>query len=156
MSKSNDYTIGNLLNFKKDYRLIVIDLSKQIKLKDPQQINFIGKVEEEDNETTMFFNIEKSEETTFEFSQKFVNILQKRTKNIVNFLSSSENEFSKFATRKWYVIDSESKGNYSHENPIKFLTGSLESSLCYYSNAYILVTGNIAVAGANDNTKVAL
>ena len=93
MSKSNDYTIGNLLNFKKDYRLIVIDLSKQIKLKDPQQINFIGKVEEEDNETTMFFNIEKSEETTFEFSQKFVNILQKRTKNIVNFLSSSENEF---------------------------------------------------------------
>ena len=155
MSKNNDYTIGNLLNFKKDYRLIVIDLSKQIKLKDPQQINFIGKVEEEDNETTMFFNIEKSEETTFEFSQKFVNILQKRTKKIVNLLSSSENEFSKFATRKWYVIDSESKGNYSHENPIKFLTVSLESSLCYYSDAYILVTGNIAVAGANDNTKVA-
>ena len=28
------------------------------------------------------------------------------------------------------VIDSESKGNYSHENPIKFLTNSLESSLC--------------------------
>ena len=155
MSKNNDYTIGNLLNFKKDYRLIVIDLSKQIKLKDPQQINFIGKVEEEDNETTMFFNIEKSEETTFEFSQKFVNILQKRTKKIVNLLSSSENEFSKFATRKWYVIDSESKGNCSHENPIKFLTVSLESSLCYYSDAYILVTGNIAVAGANDNTKVA-
>ena len=42
--------------------------------------------------------------------------------------------------RKWYIIDNESKGNYSHENPIKFLTSSLESSLCYYSNAYILVT----------------
>ena len=38
---------------------------------------------------------------------------------------------------------------------MKFLTNSLESSLCHYSNAYILVTGNIDVAGADDNTKVA-
>ena len=75
---------------------------------------------------------------------------------IVNLLSSSENEYSKFATKKWYVIDSESKGNYSHENPIKFFTSSLESSLCDYSDAYILVTGDIAVAGGNTNTKVAL
>ena len=47
--------------------------------------------------------------------------------------------------KKWYVIDSESKVNYSHENQIKFLTSSLESSLCDYSDAYILVTGNITV-----------
>ena len=78
------------------------------------------------------------------------------TQKIVNLLNSSENEYSKFATKKWYVIDSESKGNYSHENPIKFLTSSLESSLCDYSDAYVLVTGNIAVVGANNNTKVAL
>ena len=77
------------------------------------------------------------------------------TKKIVNLLNSSENEYPKFATKKWYVIDSESKGVYSHENPIKFLTSSLESSLCDYSDAYILVTGNIAVVGANNNTKVA-
>ena len=64
---------------------------------------------------------------------------------IVNLLNNSENEYSKFATKKWYVIDSESKGNYSHENPIKFLTKSIESSLCDYSDAYILVTGNITV-----------
>ena len=57
--------------------------------------------------------------------------------------------------RKWYIIDNESKGNYSHENAIKFLTSSLESSLCYYSDAYILVTENITVTGGNDNTKVA-
>ena len=38
--------------------------------------------------------------------------------------------------KKWYVIDSESKVNYSHENQIKFLTSSLESSLCDYSDAY--------------------
>ena len=40
--------------------------------------------------------------------------------------------------KKRYIIDSESKGNYSHENPIKFLTSSLESSLCDYSDAYSL------------------
>ena len=67
------------------------------------------------------------------------------TQKIVNLLNNTENEYSKFATKKWYIIDSESKGNYSHENPIKFLTNSLESSLCDYSDACILVTGNITV-----------
>ena len=77
------------------------------------------------------------------------------TQKIVNLLNNTENEYSKFATKKWYIIDSESKGNYSHENPIKFLTNSLESSLCDYSDAYILVTGNITVTGGDANTKVA-
>ena len=44
----------------------------------------------------------------------------------VNLLNNSENENSKFATRKWYIIDSETKGNYSHEDPIKFLRISRE------------------------------
>ena len=52
---------------------------------------------------------------------------------------------SKFATKKQYVIDSESNGNYSEDEEIKFLTRSIESSLCDYSDAYILVTGNITV-----------
>ena len=52
------------------------------------------------------------------------------TQKIVNLLNSSENEYSKFAIKKWYVINSESKGVYSHEKPIKFLTSSLKSSLC--------------------------
>ena len=77
------------------------------------------------------------------------------TQKIINLLNSTENEYSKFATKKWCVIDSESKSNYSHENPIKFLTNSLESSICDYSDAYILVTGNINVVGGNNNTKVA-
>ena len=77
MSNNNDYTTGNLLDFayfKKHYKLIAIDLSKQTKLKDPQQINFIGKLLKNTG-ATMFFIIEKSEETTFEFLQNFVNIL---------------------------------------------------------------------------------
>ena len=56
--------------------------------------------------------------------------------------------------KKWYVIDSESKVVHSHEDEIKFLTSSLESSLCDYSDACVLVTGNIAVAEAHNNTKV--
>ena len=48
---------------------------------------------------------------------------------IANLVNSSENEYSKSATEKWYVIDSETKDNYLHEDPIKFLTSSLESSL---------------------------
>ena len=47
--------------------------------------------------------------------------------------------------KKWYIIDSESKGNYSHNDPIKFLTESIESGLCDYSDTYILVTGDITV-----------
>ena len=77
MSNNNDYTTGNLLDFgyfKENYKLIAIDLSKQTKLKDPQQINFIGKLDK-DNGATMFFIIEKSEETTFNFSQNSVTVI---------------------------------------------------------------------------------
>ena len=77
------------------------------------------------------------------------------TQKIINLLNSTENEYWKFATKKWYVIHNESKGNYSHENPIKFLTNSLELSLCDYSDVYILVIGNIASVGADNNTKFA-
>ena len=58
---------------------------------------------------------------------------------IVNLLNGSQN----LQQKKWYVIDSESKGNYSHPNPI---IKSIEPSLCDYSDAYILVTGNITIA----------
>ena len=60
--------------FKKNYKLIGIDLSKQTKLKDPQQISFIGKILATRG-ATIFFIIEKSEETIFEFLQNSVNIL---------------------------------------------------------------------------------
>ena len=79
ISKNNDYTTGNLLDyeyFSKHYKLIATDLSKQIELENPdlrQQINFIGKLE--NDKATMFFIIEKSEETTFEFLQNSVSII---------------------------------------------------------------------------------
>ena len=57
MSNNNDYTTGNLLDFvyfNENYRLIATDLSKQTKLKDPQQIDFIGKLKNQAHEATMF------------------------------------------------------------------------------------------------------
>ena len=62
MSRNNDYTTGNLLNyehFSKHYKLIAMDLSKQIELENAnlkQQINFIGRLEEG---ATVFFITEK-------------------------------------------------------------------------------------------------
>ena len=77
--KNNNYTTGNLLDYEylsKHYKLIAIDLSKQIELENPhlrQQINFIGKLE--NYKATIFFIIEKSEETTFDISQNSVSII---------------------------------------------------------------------------------
>ena len=76
MRNNNDYPTGNLLDFvyfTENYKLIAIDLSKQTKLKDPQQINFIGKLLR--NTGATFFIIEKSEETTFNFSQNSATII---------------------------------------------------------------------------------
>ena len=70
MSKNDGYTTGSLLDyeyFSKHYKLIKIDLRKQIELENfdiKQQINFIGRLDEDN--ATMFFIIEKSEKTTFE------------------------------------------------------------------------------------------
>ena len=72
MSNNNDCTTGNLLDFvyfKENYKLIAIDL------KDPHQINFIGKLENQNNGATIPFIIEKSEETTFDFLQNSVTII---------------------------------------------------------------------------------
>ena len=79
ISKNNGYTTGNLLDyeyFSKHYKLIAINLSKQIELENldfRQQINFIGKPE--DDKATMVFIIEKSEEKTFESLQNSVSII---------------------------------------------------------------------------------
>ena len=78
MSNNNNYMTGNLLDFayyRENYKLIATDLSKQTKIKNLQQINFIGKIEEQDNGVTMFFIIDKSGETTFEFLQNSVTII---------------------------------------------------------------------------------
>ena len=78
ISNNNDCTTGILLDFayfKGNYRLVTINVSKQTKLKDPQEINFIGKLENQTHGATIFFIIEKSEEITFNFLQNSVAII---------------------------------------------------------------------------------
>ena len=76
------------------------------------------------------------------------------TQKIINLLNVSDDENSKFATKKWYIIDNEANGNYSKDEEIKFLIRSKESSLCDYSDAYTLVTGNITATPNNAITQV--
>ena len=73
------------------------------------------------------------------------------TQQIINLLNNSKNEESKFATKKWYVIDIQTKnGKYKQGDVIKFETETIKSGLCDYSNAFILVTRNITVTANND------
>ena len=74
------------------------------------------------------------------------------TQKIINLLNDSCIEESKFATKKWwYAIDSQTtKGKYKQGDTIKFETKTIKSSLCDYSDAFILFTENITVHAAND------
>ena len=79
ISRNNEYTTGSLLDydyFKKYYKLIAIDLSKQQVLPENedliQQINFIGRLTEAAN---VFIIIEKKENTILQFSQNFFNVI---------------------------------------------------------------------------------
>ena len=62
---------------------------------------------------------------------------------IENLLDSASNKPSKFRTRNWVQINDDIRGAYSSNKQIRFKTTMLRSSLCYYSDAYKLVKGNI-------------
>ena len=75
---------------------------------------------------------------------------------IANLIDEASNQPSKFRTRNWVEINDESRGAYNVNSQIKFKTTMLKSSLCDYSDAYILIKGtisanNTAAAGATAN-----
>ena len=79
--QGNDYTTGCLLDytyFKKYYKMIELDLSKQQALdadpKASQQINFTANLERAGN-TRFYFILEEEKETVFEFSQGTAKVL---------------------------------------------------------------------------------
>ena len=79
--RNNEYMTGNLLDydyFKKHYKLIAIDLSKQQVLQENEdlipQINFIGRLTEAAN---VFIIIKKKENTILKFSQNLANVIYK-------------------------------------------------------------------------------
>ena len=69
---------------------------------------------------------------------------------IANLIDDTSNQPSKFRTRNWVEINDESRGTYNVNSQIKFKTTMLKSSLCDYSDAYILVKGRIRIAGGGD------
>ena len=79
------------------------------------------------------------------------------TQKIVNLLNDSNNESSKFATRKWYIINDQNNGQYGrgNENDSTIKFEAKVKSLCDYSDAYILVTGDEKVAVVAADTNVA-
>ena len=63
------------------------------------------------------------------------------TQKNANLLNDSDNEYWKFATRKWYIINGQNNGQYGEGNEndstIKFETNVIKPNLCGYSDAYI-------------------
>ena len=79
---------------------------------------------------------------------------------IANLIDDASNQPSKFRARNLVEINDESRGAYNVYSQIKFKTTMLKSSLCDYSDAYVLVKGTISVnntaaqgAGANNINK---
>ena len=79
---------------------------------------------------------------------------------IIHLLDNASNQQSKFRTKNWVEIHNESGGTYNVNSQTKFKTTILKSILCDYSNAYLIVKGNITVnntaaadANANNTNK---
>ena len=73
---------------------------------------------------------------------------------IVNFLdtTSDNKDLPKFVTKKWIEVYDQSQGNYNVNKEIRIKTSMLRSDLCDFSDAYIVVKGNITVTNP-DNAK---
>ena len=99
------------------------------------------------------FSSKENQKLFLNFTKFCKHLITMEIQKIANLLNSPENEFSTLATKKSYVIDSETKSGYSDQDPIKLLTKSGESSLCDFSDAYILVTG---YNNAADTADIAL
>ena len=77
---------------------------------------------------------------------------------IINLLDNTPNQPTKFRTKNWIGINDDSRGRYNTNSQIRFTASMLRSSLCDYSDAFILVKGtirvaNTAAAGAANNAN---
>ena len=82
------------------------------------------------------------------------------SQKIINLLHHKDEDDPRFETRKWYIVNDHNNGNYSQGDDVrsivKFDTEIVRPFLCDYSDAYILVTGNIKVQKGNNATRVAI
>ena len=82
------------------------------------------------------------------------------SQKIINLLDHKDEDDPKFETRKWYIVNDHNNGNYSRPDDVRSIVKSdteiVKPFLCDYSDAYILVIGNIKVQNGNDATRVAI
>ena len=75
--------------------------------------------------------------------------------NIIKLLNNKPNQPSKFRTKNWIEINADLLGTYNTGSQIKIKTSMLKSSICDYSDAFILASRTITVAelatGGGDN-----
>ena len=71
---------------------------------------------------------------------------------IINLLDTTSNnkDLPRFVTKKWIEVYDQSEKNYSPNKEIRIKTSMLRSDLCDYSNAYIIVKGDITVTNPNN------
>ena len=70
---------------------------------------------------------------------------------MINLLDNTLDQLSKFRTKNWMEINDRSQGVYNTNSNIRFKTAMLKSSLCDYTDAYILVKGKITTTGEGDD-----
>ena len=70
---------------------------------------------------------------------------------ITKFLDNTTNQLTKFRTKNWVEINDDAHGTYNENSQIKFKTSMLKSSLCDFSDGYILVSRTITITGKRDN-----
>ena len=78
---------------------------------------------------------------------------------MINLLDNTPNQPTEFRTKNWVEMDDDACGTYNKESQIKFKTSMLNSSLCDYNDAYMLVSGTTTAAeleagGGNNNIQV--
>ena len=69
---------------------------------------------------------------------------------IMKLLHNTPNQPTKFRTKTWVEINNDSRGKYNTNSQIKFKTLMLRSSLCDYSDPYILVSETRTITGAGN------
>ena len=70
---------------------------------------------------------------------------------ILNLLDTTDNQdLTRFVTKKWIEVYDQSEKNYNVNKEIRIKTPMLRSDLCDFSDAYIVVKGEIAVTNPND------
>ena len=72
---------------------------------------------------------------------------------ITKLLDTAPDNVPRFITKKWVEVHDQSNNIYNTNKQIRFKTSMLQSDLCDYSDAYIVVKGTITVEVASDGDK---